>query len=169
MDGIVRRMLALRLACAVLTGAIAPAMAASAVDADTGAAPHERANVAPRASVPGKAAANAARPAASGATAARSDARKTVRQGTRRRPASHESTAHASSPPPLSYSDEFERAELIEEMLKECRGVAYNAYELVQSTGEALWQPAPIQLVTVRVRHPYCATLLRAYAPRAGA
>jgi hypothetical protein len=67
---------------------------------------------------------------------------------------------------PLSYSDEFERAEMIEEMLKECRGVAYNAYELAQSTGEALWLPAPIQLLTVRVKHPYCATLLRAYAPK---
>ena len=67
----------------------------------------------------------------------------------------------------LSYSDEFERAELIDRMLTECRGVSYNAYELAQSSGEALWMPAPIQLMVVRVRHPYCAELLRAYAPKA--
>jgi len=66
----------------------------------------------------------------------------------------------------LSFSDEFERAELIERMLNECRGIAYNAYELAQSSGEALKLPAPIQLVTVRVRHPYCAELLRTYAPK---
>jgi hypothetical protein len=64
----------------------------------------------------------------------------------------------------LSYSDEFERAELIERMLSECRGIAYNAYELAQTSGEALHLPAPIQLMTVRVRHPYCAQLMRTYA-----
>ena len=64
----------------------------------------------------------------------------------------------------LSMSDEFDRAELIEEMLQECRGIPYNAYELAQSTGHALKLPAPIQLMTVRVRHPYCAELLRTYA-----
>jgi hypothetical protein len=68
--------------------------------------------------------------------------------------------------PPLPYSEEFERAELIERMLTECRGIAYNAYELAQTSGEALWLPAPIQLVVVRVRHPYCAELLRTYAPK---
>jgi hypothetical protein len=80
----------------------------------------------------------------------------------------HPPQAATVAPPhePLSYSDEFDRAELVEEMLKECRGVSYNAYELVQSTGEALWLPAPIQLMTVRVKHPYCATLLRTYAPK---
>jgi hypothetical protein len=67
---------------------------------------------------------------------------------------------------PLPYSDEFERAELIDRMLSECRGVSYNAYELAQTSGESLWLPAPIQLVVVRVRHPYCAELLRTYAPR---
>jgi hypothetical protein len=66
--------------------------------------------------------------------------------------------------PELSYSDEFERAELVERMLNECRGIPYNAYELAQSSGEALRLPAPIQLMTVRVRHPYCAELLRTYA-----
>lgn len=66
----------------------------------------------------------------------------------------------------LSYNDEFERAELIDQMLTECRGVSYNAYELAQTSGEALWRPAPIQLLVVRVRHPYCAELLRAYAPK---
>lgn len=76
------------------------------------------------------------------------------------------STSDAMKLAPLSYSDEFERAEMIDEMLKECRGIAYNAYELAQSTGEELWLPAPIQLLTVRVKHPYCATLLRAYAPK---
>jgi len=68
--------------------------------------------------------------------------------------------------PDLSFSDEFERAELIERMLSECRGIAYNAYELAQSSGEALELPAPIQLMTVRVHHPYCAELLRTYAPK---
>jgi hypothetical protein len=67
---------------------------------------------------------------------------------------------------PLPYSDEFDRAELIERMLAECRGVPYNAYELAQTSGESLWLPAPIQLVVVRVRHPYCAELLRTYAPK---
>ena len=66
----------------------------------------------------------------------------------------------------LSYSDEFERAELIDRMLTECRGVSYNAYELAQTSGEALWMPAPIQLMVVRVRHPYCAELLRTYASK---
>lgn len=70
------------------------------------------------------------------------------------------------APAELSFSDEFERAELIERMLNECRGIAYNAYELAQSSGEALKLPAPIQLMTVRVRHPYCAELLRTYAPK---
>jgi hypothetical protein len=65
---------------------------------------------------------------------------------------------------PLSYSDEYERAELVERMLAECRGIPYNAYELAQTSGEALWLPAPIQLVTVRVHHPYCPELLRTYA-----
>ncbi|MGH8713319.1 MAG: hypothetical protein ACREYB_04845 [Casimicrobiaceae bacterium] len=68
--------------------------------------------------------------------------------------------------PRLSYSDEFDRAELIERMLEQCRGIPYNAYELAQTSGEALWLPAPIQLVVVRVRHPYCRDLLRGYAPR---
>lgn len=67
---------------------------------------------------------------------------------------------------PLSYSDEFDRAELIERMLTECRGVSYNAYELAQTSGESLWLPAPTQLMVVRVRHPYCAELLRTYAPK---
>lgn len=67
---------------------------------------------------------------------------------------------------PLPYSDEFDRAELIDRMLSECRGVSYNAYELAQTSGEALWLPAPIQLMVVRVRHPYCAELLRTYAPK---
>jgi hypothetical protein len=70
--------------------------------------------------------------------------------------------------PSLSFSDTFDRAELIDEMLKECRGIAYNAYELAQTSGEALWQPAPIQLLVIRVRHPFCAELLRSYAPRTG-
>lgn len=67
---------------------------------------------------------------------------------------------------PLSYSEEFDRAELVERMLSECRGINYNALELAQTSGEALWLPAPIQLVVVRVRHPYCAELLRTYAPK---
>jgi hypothetical protein len=66
----------------------------------------------------------------------------------------------------LDYSEEFERADLIDRMLTECRGIPYNAYELAQTSGEALWLPAPIQLLVVRVRHPYCAELLRAYAPK---
>jgi hypothetical protein len=69
--------------------------------------------------------------------------------------------------PPLPYSDEFDRAELIERMLNECRGISYNAYELAQTSGEQLRLPAPIQLMVVRVRHPWCAELLRAYAPKA--
>lgn len=68
--------------------------------------------------------------------------------------------------PSLAYSEEFDRAELIERMLTECRGVSYNAYELAQTSGESLWLPAPIQLMVVRVRHPYCAELLRTYAPK---
>ena len=68
--------------------------------------------------------------------------------------------------PPLSYSEEFDRAELIERMLNECRGISYNALELAQTSGEALWLPAPTQLVVVRVRHPYCGELLRTYAPK---
>jgi hypothetical protein len=64
----------------------------------------------------------------------------------------------------LSLSDEFDRAELIDQMLTECRGIPFNAYELAQSSGEALMLPAPIQLMTVRVRHPYCAELLRTWA-----
>jgi hypothetical protein len=68
---------------------------------------------------------------------------------------------------PLSFSDEFDRAELVDRMLAECRGVPYNAYELAQTSGESLWLPAPIQLMVVRVRHPYCAELLRTYAPKA--
>ena len=74
----------------------------------------------------------------------------------------------AAAPPfeRLSLSDEFDRAELIEQMLAECRGIPYNAYELAQTSGEALMLPAPIQLVTVRVRHPFCAELLRIYAPK---
>jgi hypothetical protein len=76
-------------------------------------------------------------------------------------------TAQARTPvEELSLSDEFDRAELIDQMLTECRGVKFNAYELAQSTGEALKLPAPIQLMTVRVRHPYCAELLRTYAPK---
>jgi hypothetical protein len=67
---------------------------------------------------------------------------------------------------PLPYSDEFDRAELIERMLTECRGVSYNAYELAQTSGESLWLPAPTQLLVVRVRHPYCAELLRTYAQK---
>ena len=66
----------------------------------------------------------------------------------------------------LSLSDEFDRAGLIEQMLAECRGIPYNAYELAQTSGEALMLPAPIQLMTVRVRHPYCAELMRTYAPK---
>ena len=66
----------------------------------------------------------------------------------------------------LTFSDEYERAELLEKMLAECRGIAYNAYELAQTSGESLWLPAPIQLMVVRVRHPYCAGLVRAYAPK---
>ena len=66
----------------------------------------------------------------------------------------------------LSFSDEYERAELVERMLAECRGIAYNAYELSRTSGESLWLPAPIQLFVVRVRHPYCAELLRTYAPK---
>jgi hypothetical protein len=64
----------------------------------------------------------------------------------------------------LSFSDEFDRAELVERMLAECKGIPYNAYELAQTSGEALELPAPIQLMTVRVHHPYCAELLRTYA-----
>ena len=67
---------------------------------------------------------------------------------------------------PLSYSDEFDRAELVEEMLKECRGIPYNAYELTITSGEKLSRPAPIQLLVIRVRHPYCANLLKDYAPK---
>jgi hypothetical protein len=67
---------------------------------------------------------------------------------------------------PLSYTDEFDRAELVEEMLKECRGIPYNAYELTITSGEKLSRPAPIQLLVIRVRHPYCATLLKDYAPK---
>ena len=74
----------------------------------------------------------------------------------------------AQLPHPLSYSEEFDRAELIERMLTECRGISYNALELAQNSGEALWLPAPTQLLTVRVRHPYCAELLRTYAPKTG-
>lgn len=66
----------------------------------------------------------------------------------------------------LSFTDEFDRAELIEQMLKECRGVPLNAYELAQTSGEPLWLPAPIQLMTVRSTNPYCAALLRTYAPK---
>jgi len=69
-------------------------------------------------------------------------------------------------PGELSFSDEYERAELVERMLGECRGIAYNAYELARTSGESLWLPAPIQLFVVRVRHPYCAELLRAHAPK---
>ena len=46
-------------------------------------------------------------------------------------------------------------------MLAECRGISYNAYELARTSGEELWLPAPIQLMVVRVHHPYCADLLR--------
>ncbi|HSV17802.1 MAG TPA: hypothetical protein VLR71_05285 [Casimicrobiaceae bacterium] len=67
-------------------------------------------------------------------------------------------------PADLSLSDEFDRAELIERMLAECKGIPYNAFELAQTSGEALELPAPIQLMTVRVHHPYCADLLRTYA-----
>ena len=66
----------------------------------------------------------------------------------------------------LSLSDEYDRAELIEQMLAECRGISYNAYELARTSGEELWLPAPIQLMVVRVHHPYCADLLRSYAPK---
>ena len=68
----------------------------------------------------------------------------------------------------LSLSDEYDRAELIEQMLAECRGISYNAYELARTSGEELWLPAPIQLMVVRVHHPYCADLLRSYAPKTG-
>ena len=80
------------------------------------------------------------------------------------KPAKSQATTTAGEP--LSLSDEFDSAELIDQMLTECRGIKYNAYELAQSTGEALMLPAPIQLMTVRVRHPYCADLLRTYAPK---
>jgi hypothetical protein len=66
----------------------------------------------------------------------------------------------------LSLSDEYDRAELVEQMLAECRGISYNAYELARTSGEELWLPAPIQLMVVRVHHPYCADLLRSYAPK---
>ena len=66
----------------------------------------------------------------------------------------------------LSLSDEYERAELVEQMLAECRGISYNAYELARTSGEQLWLPAPIQLMVVRVHHPYCSELLRSYAPK---
>jgi len=68
----------------------------------------------------------------------------------------------------LSLSDEYDRAELVEQMLAECRGISYNAYELARTSGEELWLPAPIQLMVVRVHHPYCADLLRTYAPKTG-
>ena len=94
----------------------------------------------------------------------------------KRKPAAKSAMTRVAKPPPveepvppvraLSYSEEFDRAELVERMLTECRGISYNALELAQSSGEALWYPAPTQLVVVRVRHPYCAELLRAYAPK---
>jgi len=61
---------------------------------------------------------------------------------------------------------EYDR--LVEQMLAECRGISYNAYELARTSGEELWLPAPIQLMVVRVHHPYCADLLRSYAPKTG-
>ena len=99
-------------------------------------------------------------------TAKPSDARKAARASRTR---THADLRKASDGAfdELSYSDEFERAELIERMLNECRGIPYNAYELAQSSGEALKLPAPIQMITVRVRHPYCAELLRTYAHKA--
>jgi hypothetical protein len=78
----------------------------------------------------------------------------------------HAPAEEAMLPRDLSYSDEFDRAELIERMLNECRGIPYNALELAQTSGESLWLPAPTQLLTVRVLHPYCSELLRAYAPK---
>src|SRR5512135_1080966 len=62
------------------------------------------------------------------------------------KPAARVVHAKHTLPPPaddgeLSLSDEFDRAELIERMLGECRGIAYNAYELAQNSGEALRLP----------------------------
>jgi hypothetical protein len=82
------------------------------------------------------------------------------------RVAKHASLDEAALMRPLSYSEEFDRAELVERMLTECRGISYNALELAQNSGEALSLPATTQLVVVRVRHPYCAELLRVYAPK---
>ena len=81
-------------------------------------------------------------------------------------PAQADARAVSETDGELSFSDEFDRAELVERMLSECRGIAFNAYELAQASGEALQLPAPIQLMTVRVLHPYCADLLRTYAPK---
>ena len=74
------------------------------------------------------------------------------------------SRARGDAPADLSLSEEFDRAELIERMLAECKGIPYNAFELAQTSGEALELPAPIQLMTVRVHHPYCTELMRTYA-----
>ena len=86
--------------------------------------------------------------------------------GTQARPAAPSTAAAPSADDGLSYSDEYERAELVDRMLTECRGVPYNAYELARTSGESLWLPAPIQLMVLRVRHPFCAELLRTYAPK---
>jgi hypothetical protein len=88
-----------------------------------------------------------------------------LRTASTRRPTASIATSDGGE---LSLSDEYERAELVEQMLAECRGISYNAYELARTSGEQLWLPAPIQLMVVRVRHPYCAELLRTYAPKTG-
>jgi hypothetical protein len=103
---------------------------------------------------------------ASAAAKARPTARKAAKARAKDRRAPRTRVHHASQEPGLSYSDEFDRAELVDEMLKECRGVPYNAYELALTSGEKLWLPAPIQLMVIRVKHPYCAELLREYSPR---
>jgi len=136
-------------------------LAAQPVVAKVGAT-HEATRAAPAANSAGKrAAASARRHARSGNV--RLAKRHAGAVGTA---AAAAESGHATSS--LSFSDEFERAELVEEMLKECRGVPYNAYELAQSSGEPLWMPAPIQLVVIRIDHPFCAELLREYAPRVG-
>ena len=98
-----------------------------------------------------------------GRVAARPKASPAVRTAAPQRPTAPLVTSEGGE---LSLSDEYDRAELVEQMLAECRGISYNAYELARTSGEELWLPAPIQLMVVRVHHPYCADLLRTYAPK---
>src|SRR6476659_9367448 len=74
----------------------------------------------------------AAKPVATARASATAEARRNAR-ASRSRTHSDLRKASDSSWPELSYSDEFERAELVERMLNECRGIPYNAYELAQS------------------------------------